>query len=78
MSSDYICNYIKVKIDGPKKRKIETNTSVSYRQSKPYSENETVKDLCIELHESNYPILSERLFQEVEIWSGVMCLEMKL
>lgn len=73
MSSDYICNYIKVKKDGPKKRKIETDTSVSHRQSKPYSENETVKDLCIELKESDYPILSERLFQDVETleWCNV-------
>lgn len=66
MSSDYIFNNIKVKKDGPKKRKRETDTSFSHRQSKPYSENETVKDLCIELKESDYPNLAERLFQDVE------------
>lgn len=66
MSSDYISNYIKVKKDGPKKRKRETDTKVNHRQSKLYSENETVKNLCIELQESDYLILAERLFRDVE------------
>lgn len=78
MSSDYISNYIKVKKDGHKKRKRETDTKVNHRQSKLYSENETVIDLCIELQESDYLILAERLFRDVENLEWYNVLKMKL
>lgn len=69
MSSNYIANYIKVSRRDPDMRKKETeiegNKSVDNKHSEKIYERENEVDLCINVVESDFTILAERLFRDV-------------
>lgn len=69
MSSNYIASYIKVDKDNNRKRKRgfeceEVNAFEDNNFIEIIYEREPIIDLCIQLQESHYPMLAERLFQD--------------
>uniref|UniRef100_A0A8W8P0Z1 DZIP3-like HEPN domain-containing protein n=1 Tax=Magallana gigas TaxID=29159 RepID=A0A8W8P0Z1_MAGGI len=64
-SSDYIANYIKIDHNNSRKRKIEINCE-DYEFSEKNHENDAIIDLCIYLDESQFQLLAERLFRDVQ------------
>lgn len=58
-SSNYIAYYVKVSGDNKKKRKRRI-------ECKKEDNHESIIDLSIHLHESQYPLLAERLFKDLQ------------
>lgn len=69
-SSNYIANYIKIDKESSKKRKrIECDEDKACENDKRMEqkhESEKIIELSITLHECQYPLLAERLFQDVQ------------
>lgn len=63
MCSDYIANYIKVNTTNTKKRKRETEDE----ESNIIAENKTGFELIINLQETYYPLLADRLYRDIAV-----------
>lgn len=71
MSSNYIASYIKVDKDNNRKRKREfdceeDNACEDNKSIEIIYEREPIIDLCIQLQESHYPELAERLYNDLQ------------
>lgn len=71
MCSDYIANYIKVDTLNTKKRKRETedgeDVHLCNEQGNMNGEDKTGIDLIIELQETYYPLLADRLYRDLAV-----------
>lgn len=66
-SSDYISNYIQITKNNNKKRKRGIDEACEDNNlNEIIPKRETIVDLSIHLHESQYPMLAERLFKDLQ------------